>query len=62
MYKDKVVIPLILGLIFYGFYLVWIYETVGQLNLLSDVVMPIVVAVPLWVFSISKSMDDGEGN
>jgi hypothetical protein len=51
MYKDRVIIPLVIGLIIYGFHLVCMYQQFGELNLLSEVVMPIVIAVPLWVFA-----------
>jgi hypothetical protein len=54
MYKDRVVIPLVFGLILYGFHLVCVYQTSGQLDLISDVMMPIVIGVPLWILVISK--------
>jgi len=54
MYKDRVVIPLVIGLILYGFHLVCAYQTFGQVDLLGEVVMPIVIGVPLWVLVMNR--------
>jgi hypothetical protein len=48
--KGELIFSLIGGLIVYGIYLIFLYKQFGRLELWSEVVIPMVFAVPLYVF------------
>lgn len=48
--KGELIFSLMGALIIYGIYLIFLYKQFGRLELWSEVVIPVVVAVPLFVF------------